>query len=720
MQLTSIKNKMVIGGVLAVVIPLSIVGMIGVKKSSDALNHSAKSNAQVMAVTLASMVADELDGQASTIKAISGLPLWETFLTDSDSDAVRQQGMATLQSIAARLGSASYQGIYIVDEKGLAIAGSTADGKTQPFTNIDVSDRGYFKQVKSTKKAVIGRAVKSKIAGMPINVMAAPILDSGSGDFLGMIGLILKLDFLSDDLSETRIGKTGYPFIIDGTGLLVAHPKTEYIMELNLGEQPGMEGFIPRMINRETGVDNYVFKGVSKICGFAPVGNTDWSVGVTQNREEFLAASVSIRNANLLLGSFSVVVTIFAFFFFARSLVKPITDTVESLKDIATGEGDLTKRLPMDQVNCSKEMACGNENCPEYGHRASCWDTAGSNAIEVHCPKILSGEYASCHECKVLNMSIKNETDEMKMWFNTFIGQIHNIVTDVSENAKQVESSSTELSAISKDMSTGAAQTSQRAQTVSAASEEMSTNLTSVAAAMEQSSTNTNMVATAAEEMTATINEIARNAEKARSVSSDAADKSKGASEKMSALDKLTQAIGKVTETITEISEQTNLLALNATIEAARAGEAGKGFAVVANEIKELARQTAGATQDIKKQIEDVQFTTGSTVSDINAITDVIAAVNEIVTTIASAVDQQSAATGEIATNIAQASQGIQEVNENVNQSSSASAEIAQNIAEVNHSAEEMSSSSEQVQISADGLQKMSSALNAIVGRFKI
>ncbi|BBO67648.1 hypothetical protein DSCA_15780 [Desulfosarcina alkanivorans] len=720
MQLTSIKNKMVIGGVMAVLIPLSIVGTIGVKKSSDALNRAATSNAQTMAVTIAGMVADELAGQASTIRAISGVPLWASLLNDAGNAAMQRQGMAAIQSIAARLGSEAYQGIFLADNRGMMLMGSTADGKTRPFAKVDVSDRAYFKQVQATGRAVIGKAVKSKIDGLPVNVLAAPILDPGNGKVLGMMGLIFRLGFLSEDLSEARIGDTGYPFIIDGTGLLVAHPKDEYVMDLNLSGQPGMERFIRRMINRETGVDDYVFKGVAKICGFAPVGNTDWSVGATQNRDEFLAASASIRNTNLALGAFSVGVTLLAFFFFARSLVKPINSTVESLKDIATGEGDLTQRLPMNRVNCSRAMGCGNDDCPEYGRHASCWDTVGSNATQVHCPKIISGEYASCHECKVLNMAIKNETDEMKVWFNTFIGQIHHIVSDVSENAKQVASSSSALSAISRDMSTGASETSQRAQTVSAASEEMSTNLNSVAAAMEQSSTNTNMVATAAEEMTATINEIAGNAEKARKISSDAADKSKGASEKMSALDRLTQAIGKVTETITEISEQTNLLALNATIEAARAGEAGKGFAVVANEIKELARQTAGATHDIKKQIEDVQCTTGSTVSDIDEITDVIASVNEIVTTIATAVDQQSAATGEIAANIAQASRGIQEVNENVSQSSSASGEIARNIAEVNHSADEMASSSDQVKISADELQKMSSALNTIVGRFKI
>jgi methyl-accepting chemotaxis protein len=162
-------------------------------------------------------------------------------------------------------------------------------------------------------------------------------------------------------------------------------------------------------------------------------------------------------------------------------------------------------------------------------------------------------------------------------------------------------------------------------------------------------------------------------------------------------------SIGKVIETITDISEQVNLLALNATIEAARAGEAGKGFAVVANEIKELAKQTAAATQDIKEKIEGIQGTTSMTVGQITEITQVINDVNDVVGNIATAVEQQSAATKEIATNVAQASQGIQEVNENVNQSSSVSGEISRDIAGVSVSMNEMSTSSSQGQPECQG-----------------
>jgi methyl-accepting chemotaxis protein len=175
-----------------------------------------------------------------------------------------------------------------------------------------------------------------------------------------------------------------------------------------------------------------------------------------------------------------------------------------------------------------------------------------------------------------------------------------------------------------------------------------------------------------------------------------------------------------VTEAITEISEQTNLLALNATIEAARAGEAGKGFAVVANEIKELARQTAAATVDIKSQISDMQTNTSSTIGDIEEITAVILEINNVINGIATAVVEQSAATNEIAGNISQASQGIMEVNENVAQSTVVIAEITQNIAEINQEATQVGESSSQVQASAQGLSDLAGQLQALMKKFKV
>ena len=321
---------------------------------------------------------------------------------------------------------------------------------------------------------------------------------------------------------------------------------------------------------------------------------------------------------------------------------------------------------------------------------------------------------------KRIDIGSKDELGELATLFNTFLAKLQSIIKQIAESSASVRTRSTDLSDISKELLANAEDTSQRSTNVASSSEEMSANLNNVAAAMEQSSTNTNMVAAAAEEMSATINEIAENAERGRTVSGEAVEQATSASGKMTELGEAADKIGKVTETITEISEQTNLLALNATIEAARAGEAGKGFAVVANEIKELAKQTAEATLDIKTLIDDVQGTTKTTREEITQISSIIGGVNNIVATIATAVEEQTAATREIANNISQASEGIQEVNENVNQCSAVAGDISQDITEVSSSAQRISQSSHGVKGSADALLDRSKELNDIVGSFKI
>lgn len=349
--------------------------------------------------------------------------------------------------------------------------------------------------------------------------------------------------------------------------------------------------------------------------------------------------------------------------FIGRIITRPVNVMVKGLKDIAQGEGDLTKRL--------KNMG-------------------------------------------------QDELGDLAGWFNTFMERLQNMIKEMAVNATSLDAASKTLAELSSHMSAGAEEMFEKSNTVATAVEEMSANINNVAAAMEQSSTNTNMVAAAAEEMTSTINEIAENAGKARAISDRAVHTAEESSGQMDLLGKAALAVGKVVETITDISQQVNLLALNATIEAARAGESGKGFAVVANEIKALAKQTSDATLDIKGKITDIQTSTGGAVSGIDEISKVIRTINEIVGTIAAAVEEQSSATQEISNNISQASGGIQEVNENVTQSSAVAVEISREINVVNHSASQMSKSSGQVKLSAQDLNLIAQKLNAVVNSFKV
>ena len=344
-------------------------------------------------------------------------------------------------------------------------------------------------------------------------------------------------------------------------------------------------------------------------------------------------------------------------------IIRPLNKTIEILKDIAQGEGDLTIRL---------------------------------------------------------DDSAKNEMGQLGKWFNVFVSKLQGIIGDISGNCVELDKSSNSLLTISQKMSQGADSMSDRSDSVASAAEEMNSNMSSVAAAVEQSATNINMVSAAAEEMTSTINEIAQNTENTRATSNRAVERTKKASANIQNLSASAQVIGKVVETITDISEQTNLLALNATIEAARAGEAGRGFAVVAGEIKNLAQLTAQATQEIKEKIGNIQDSTKDAVSEVQEIAAAINSVNEMVDTVAAAVEEQSATTKEIAANVSQAAIGIQEVTENVSHSSTVADEIAKDIAEVNQSSTQMSDSSSEVNTSAGDLSQLAEDLKKTVDQFKV
>lgn len=319
-----------------------------------------------------------------------------------------------------------------------------------------------------------------------------------------------------------------------------------------------------------------------------------------------------------------------------------------------------------------------------------------------------------------LDIDQKDEIGAMVVSLNAMMARLRSMIREVIAGVDSLATSSGDLASVSRQLSSSARDTSTKAATVAAATEQMNANFHSVSAAMEQSSSNVHMVASAAEEMTATVSEIAHSAEKARSITESAVAQSRQASDKMATLGESARRIGRVTQVINEISEQTNLLALNATIEAARAGEAGKGFAVVANEIKELARQTASATGDIRDQIEEVQATAATSVLAIESISRVIAEINEVITGIATAVEEQSITTGDIASNISQASLGISEVNENVAQASCVVTDITRDIAAINVQSAQVGDGSGQVLESAQRLAELAAQLERLIKQFKV
>jgi len=291
-----------------------------------------------------------------------------------------------------------------------------------------------------------------------------------------------------------------------------------------------------------------------------------------------------------------------------------------------------------------------------------------------------------------LQVQSRDELGDLTNAINKVNGSLKTMILAIIENAQHVASASEELSATSQQISANSEETSAQAGTVSHASQQVSQNLQSVSIG--------------AEEMTSTIQSIATNAHEAATVAANAVQTAQAANANVAKLGASSAEIGAVIKVITSIAQQTNLLALNATIEAARAGEAGKGFAVVANEVKELAKQTAKATEDISRKITAIQTDTQGAVEAIGTISGVISQINDISGTIATAVEEQSATTNEMTRNVADAAKG--------------SGEITQNIEGVAEAARGTSASAQESQKAANDLAEMAAQLHNLVIQFKL
>ena len=289
-----------------------------------------------------------------------------------------------------------------------------------------------------------------------------------------------------------------------------------------------------------------------------------------------------------------------------------------------------------------------------------------------------------------LDVDTKDEVGQMASALNRALVKLRTAITAMGNNAQGLASSSEELSAVSAQMKGSA--------------EESATQAGVVSAAAEQVSTNVQTVATGTEEMSASIREIAKNTNEASSVAAQAVHVAQSAGVTVAKLGESSAEIGDVIKVINQIAEQTNLLALNATIEAARAGESGKGFAVVASEVKELARETSKATEDIGSRIDAIQNDTKAAVAAISQISGIIAQINDSQSTIASAVEEQTATTNEMARNVSEAATG--------------STEIASNITGIARTAVDTQAAAGSTAEAASELARMASDLQQLVGQF--
>jgi methyl-accepting chemotaxis protein len=381
----SLNQKLFLGASILASIPLLISVVIASGKAASALEESTSERLLHNARQTADQIQGQLEEQLIHVGIIRKLPqvndVLDRYIADSSgfSNKDREEINKLLYAEIKLMGD-DYNGLWIADKTGHIFTGVLANGVTEKYNDLDISGRSYYKEVLQTKKDAMGEASLSKSTKEPIIVACSPILDD-SGAVKGLCGISIKLHFLSEIIRKQKIGTTGYAFLVDNTGSVIAHPNEDLIFKLNINEDDELRHLAQEMIAGKASTMTYDFNGVGKLCGYAPVEMKDWSVAMTVNIDDYQEASVSIRNSLIFLCFIVLVIAMVSTYVLTRGITGPIIRVVSGLENTAlefhsgassvASSGQTLASNSSEQAASLEETAASLEEITSMTHRNS-------------------------------------------------------------------------------------------------------------------------------------------------------------------------------------------------------------------------------------------------------------------------------------------------------------------------------------------------------------
>ena len=661
--------------------------------------------------TISRMASEEMHNLATSSLDIIERNLFErygdvqAFATNRVLDAEDWNDPSAREAITAAINTyVRLYGIYnlsmVVDQHGKVVAVNSVNAKDAPINSSNLIGKD-FSRAEWFVNARDGRFTSSEmLSGTVVTDVSrdsdatalfgpetlvvgysAPITGP-NGEFRGVWRNLADFTLVEDvlkgahDALERRGIKSGEITMANKSGILLAKYDPAFMAtrdfkraENGVLSESATDGGAESITLAVSGKEGYVrelcpdkkvwqISGYSKSKGALGYPGLGWALTISVEEQDLLRRVVEITYG---LAFAAVLALLVAAFLVGRSISRPITACADAVASLA--KGDLTAQVKIKRS-----------------------DEVGILADSV----------------------------------NTCVQNLRKMVEEIKHTSESLTEASSVLTETANQQAAGAEETNVQAHTVAAAGEQLANNSKMMSSSANEITQSATTVSTALEEMSSSIHEVARNCAQESEIARKADQQARQTRDLMVKLDDSARQIGKIVELINRIAEQTNLLALNATIEAASAGEAGRGFAVVANEVKELARQSAAATEDIRRQVTLIQDNTANSMEAIDEVAGVIEQVSQIATTIAAAVEEQSATTSEIVRSLHGVTSSTKTLSDNVKSASAGAAEVSRNIHGVSQAASDSAKGASRISTSAGELSHLAGSLGQLVTRFKL
>ncbi|RJP75453.1 MAG: HAMP domain-containing protein [Desulfobacteraceae bacterium] len=630
-----IKGKFLLPTVSLVIVGMLISIIVSYSGSSRSLQNAVYGQMNQIADSTVALISSWIERNKLDIENWAELDVFQNSLPDNFMGKTARKS-ASLQLAKWQEQYKIYESLVLVDAKGDVIVASDENliGK------VNITDREYFK-ISMEGKPAISNVILSKGSNHPVFVISAPVFDIKTKTVGGVIFAVVDMGaFSAQFIDSIKVGETGYVYLTDKNGVVIAHPDKSQILKTNMSQFD----FGKEILDKKNGVLHYEYQEIEKYASFKEEKNLNWIIAVTAPKKEIFASAETLRNLMLSIG---FVIALFLgaglWFMLNAIIIKPVKQVGKFANELQ--KGNLSVKLETGYDEIGKMGEALNAVVDELNRKSDAADGIANGDLmqQIH---------------------IASEEDRLGSSLLNMVNSLNRIVSDLHLASDQVAAGSSQVSDSSQSLSQGATEQA-------ASLEEITSSMTEIGAQTKTNAEN----ATQANQLS----------DSARGASDKGVKQMEDMMEAMQSINAASNEVAKIIKTIDDIAFQTNLLALNAAVEAARAGKHGKGFAVVAQEVRSLAARSAKAAQETSELIENSikKVDTGNEIA--RKTSAALAEINQSIARVADLV-------GEIAASSSEQAQGISQVNIGLAQIDSVTQQNTANAEETSSAAMELNS----------------------------